>query len=79
VTLTLSASTKEQIRRDDRAHVFHSWSAQALIDPLPIASASGSYFTDYDGTSTAPTWFHPAPSVRARRATAWQSSTMPSR
>jgi taurine--2-oxoglutarate transaminase len=35
----------------DKAHVFHSWSAQALIDPLPIASASGSYFTDYDGKS----------------------------
>jgi taurine--2-oxoglutarate transaminase len=37
------------VRADDRAHVFHSWSAQALIDPLPIASASGSYFTDYAG------------------------------
>ena len=33
----------------DRAHVFHSSSAQALIDPLPIASAEGSYFTDYEG------------------------------
>jgi taurine--2-oxoglutarate transaminase len=33
----------------DKQHVFHSWSAQALIDPLPIASAEGSYFTDYDG------------------------------
>jgi taurine--2-oxoglutarate transaminase len=33
----------------DRAHVFHSWSAQARIDPLPIASASGSYFSDYEG------------------------------
>jgi taurine---2-oxoglutarate transaminase len=33
----------------DQAHVFHSWSAQAQIDPLPIASASGSYFTDYAG------------------------------
>ena len=33
----------------DRAHVFHSWSAQGALDPLPIASASGSYFTDYDG------------------------------
>jgi taurine--2-oxoglutarate transaminase len=33
----------------DRAHVFHSWSAQAQIDPLPIAGASGSYFTDYAG------------------------------
>ena len=33
----------------DRAHVFHSWSAQAQIDPLPIASAEGVRFTDYDG------------------------------
>ncbi|HEV7194584.1 MAG TPA: aminotransferase class III-fold pyridoxal phosphate-dependent enzyme, partial [Pedococcus sp.] len=38
-----------QVRADDRAHVFHSWSAQGLIDPLPIASAHGSYFTDYEG------------------------------
>jgi taurine--2-oxoglutarate transaminase len=44
--------TDEQtVRSLDRAHVFHSWSAQALIDPLPIASASGSRFTDYAGTS----------------------------
>jgi taurine--2-oxoglutarate transaminase len=42
-------ATEEQVRRDDRAHVFHSWSAQGLIDPLPIASAQGSYFTDYAG------------------------------
>ncbi|WP_245788119.1 aspartate aminotransferase family protein [Amycolatopsis marina] len=39
----------QRIRRDDRAHVFHSWSAQGQIDPLPIASASGSYFWDYEG------------------------------
>jgi len=38
-----------QVRADDRNHVFHSWSAQALIDPMPIASAQGSYFTDYAG------------------------------
>jgi taurine--2-oxoglutarate transaminase len=44
-----AAATEEQVRRDDRAHVFHSWSAQGLIDPLPIASAQGSYFTDYAG------------------------------
>src|SRR6476659_2283041 len=37
------------VRKLDRTHVFHSWSAQALIDPLPIASASGSRFTDYGG------------------------------
>lgn len=45
----VTTASEEQVRRDDRAHVFHSWSAQALIDPLPIASAQGSYFTDYSG------------------------------
>jgi taurine---2-oxoglutarate transaminase len=43
------ATDEARVRADDRAHVFHSWSAQAQIDPLPIASASGSYFTDYQG------------------------------
>ncbi|MGH8962876.1 MAG: aspartate aminotransferase family protein [Jatrophihabitantaceae bacterium] len=43
------ATDAATVKADDRAHVFHSWSAQALIDPLPIASALGSYFTDYDG------------------------------
>jgi len=38
-----------QVSRDDRAHVFHSWSAQALINPLPIAGASGSHFWDFEG------------------------------
>ncbi|WP_347354196.1 aspartate aminotransferase family protein, partial [Intrasporangium sp.] len=37
------------VRALDRAHVFHSWSAQALIDPLPIAGAEGSHFWDYSG------------------------------
>lgn len=37
------------VRADDRAHVFHSWSAQALIDPLPVAAGSGSTFWDYAG------------------------------
>ena len=45
----VTTASEERVRRDDRAHVFHSWSAQALIDPLPIASAQGSYFTDYSG------------------------------
>jgi taurine---2-oxoglutarate transaminase len=48
-TLRALSASEEQVRRDDRAHVFHSWSAQALIDPMPIASAEGSYFTDYSG------------------------------
>jgi taurine---2-oxoglutarate transaminase len=38
-----------RVARDDRAHVFHSWSAQALIDPMPIAGASGSHFWDFEG------------------------------
>ena len=33
----------------DRSHVFHSWSAQALIDPLEIERAEGSYFWDAAG------------------------------
>lgn len=37
------------VRALDRAHVFHSWSAQAHIDPMPIAFARGSYFYDYAG------------------------------
>ena len=34
---------------NDRAHVFHSWSAQALISPLAVAGAEGSWMWDYDG------------------------------
>jgi taurine--2-oxoglutarate transaminase len=33
----------------DRAHVFHSWSAQAQLSPMPVAGAEGSYLWDYDG------------------------------
>ena len=36
-------------RATDRAHVFHSWSAQAHIDPLPVAGGEGVHFWDYDG------------------------------
>ncbi|MFF5449105.1 aspartate aminotransferase family protein [Streptomyces sp. NPDC012888] len=39
----------ETVRTADRKHVFHSWSAQELIDPLPVAGAEGSYFWDYEG------------------------------
>ena len=40
-----------QVRANDRAHVFHSWSAQALIDPLPVAGGEGATFWDYAGNS----------------------------
>ncbi|WP_409429928.1 aspartate aminotransferase family protein [Mycobacterium sp. SMC-16] len=33
----------------DRAHVFHSWSAQAALNPMTITAAEGSYFWDGDG------------------------------
>jgi taurine--2-oxoglutarate transaminase len=41
--------TGAAVKAADRAHVFHSWSAQELIDPLAVAGAEGSYFWDYDG------------------------------
>jgi taurine---2-oxoglutarate transaminase len=43
------AALGRAVRAADRAHVFHSWSAQALIEPLAVAGAGGSYFWDYDG------------------------------
>ena len=33
----------------DRAHVFHSWSAQAELDPMVVARAEGSRVWDEDG------------------------------
>ena len=33
----------------DRAHVFHSWSAQSTLAPMTIAGAEGSWVWDYDG------------------------------
>lgn len=40
-----------RVRADDRGHVFHSWSAQALIDPLPVAAGEGATFWDYAGNA----------------------------
>ncbi|MBC9714567.1 aspartate aminotransferase family protein [Streptomyces sp. TRM66268-LWL] len=37
------------VKAADRAHVFHSWSAQELIDPLAVAGAEGVHFWDYEG------------------------------
>jgi len=34
----------------DRAHVFHSWSAQAALNPMVLAGGEGSYVWDYEGT-----------------------------
>ncbi len=39
----------KEVFATDRAHVFHSWSAQSQISPLPVAGGEGSYFWDFDG------------------------------
>ncbi len=44
-------AARSGVYTDDRAHVFHSWSAQALLDPVVIAGASGARFWDEAGTS----------------------------
>lgn len=41
--------TDDRTRADDAAYVFHSWSAQAGLNALPIVSAEGSWFTDDTG------------------------------
>jgi len=44
-----SSKLGAEVFADDRAYVFHSWSAQAQISPIPVAGAQGSYFWDYEG------------------------------
>jgi taurine--2-oxoglutarate transaminase len=46
---TVSTERPSRAKRDDRKHVFHSWSAQGLLDPIVIERAEGSYFWDEDG------------------------------
>jgi len=46
-----ATEAEAQARADDRAHVFHSWSAQAAIDPMPVAAGEGSTFWDYQGNA----------------------------
>ncbi|MCY1141139.1 aspartate aminotransferase family protein [Actinoplanes sp. Pm04-4] len=41
--------TAAEVSANDRAHVFHSWSAQGSINPLAVEKAQGSYFWDYEG------------------------------
>ncbi len=42
-------TAKAAVFANDRAHVFHSWSAQGALNPMVIAGAQGSYVYDYDG------------------------------
>ncbi|MEY8577029.1 aspartate aminotransferase family protein [Corynebacteriaceae bacterium 6-324] len=41
----------QRVSELDNKHVFHSWSAQDLVDALPVSTASGASFTDYEGTT----------------------------
>ena len=42
-------SQGKDVVANDRAYVFHSWSAQGKLNPLPVAGGKGSVFWDYDG------------------------------
>jgi taurine--2-oxoglutarate transaminase len=48
-TLEPVAATNAEVAAADRAHVFHSWSAQHLISPLPLAGGAGCEFWDHEG------------------------------
>jgi taurine---2-oxoglutarate transaminase len=48
-TMADSDLTGRQTYELDRAHVFHSWSAQAALDPMVIERAAGSYVWDDAG------------------------------
>ncbi|HXT34177.1 MAG TPA: aminotransferase class III-fold pyridoxal phosphate-dependent enzyme, partial [Chloroflexota bacterium] len=39
----------DDVVANDRRYVFHSWSTQSAINPLPVAGAEGRYFWDYSG------------------------------
>ncbi len=43
------APTNAEVSAADRAHVFHSWSAQHLINPVPLAGGAGCEMWDHDG------------------------------
>ena len=45
----LTVSSNDEIAARDRRSVFHSWSAQGSLDPLPIAGGSGVEVWDADG------------------------------
>ena len=49
--MTADSTTRSRAYVDDRAHVFHSWSAQATLSPVVVAGAEGARFWDEDGNS----------------------------
>src|SRR5687767_4725653 len=54
VSNTMDAMTALETRSsdaytNDRAHVFHSWSAQGALKPVVVAGGQGSWFWDDQG------------------------------
>jgi taurine--2-oxoglutarate transaminase len=49
MTFTPDPEAGKRVHDLDRAHVFHSWSAQGALNPLDIAAAEGCYVWDFDG------------------------------
>ncbi|WP_136054102.1 aspartate aminotransferase family protein [Microbacterium sp. K24] len=45
----VSSSTNAEVSDADRSRVFHSWSAQGALAPLPLAGGSGTTVWDADG------------------------------
>ena len=49
MSFTADPAEGKRVHDLDRAHVFHSWSAQGALNPMNIAAAEGCYVWDYDG------------------------------
>ena len=49
--MTATTTARSRAYLDDRAHVFHSWSAQAALSPVVVAGAEGARFWDEEGNS----------------------------
>jgi taurine--2-oxoglutarate transaminase len=48
-TLEPPAATNAEVAAADRRLIFHSWSAQHQISPLPLAGGRGCEFWDHEG------------------------------
>jgi taurine--2-oxoglutarate transaminase len=49
-TPAIDTAAAQRAYDDDRAHVFHSWSAQGALKPMVVAAAQGSWLWDGNGT-----------------------------
>ena len=49
MTITPNPEEGKRVYDLDRKYVFHSWSAQAKLNPLCVQGAEGSYIWDFDG------------------------------